>query len=204
MHVPPAETTTHPRLPYHVVGIGASAGGLDALERFVTHIPPDTGFAFVIVQHLSPDYKSMMAELLGRHTTMTVRVIEDGMTPDPNTVSLIPPRVNLTLQDGVFRLADKPHPPTLNLPIDIFFRSLAKECGERAVGVILSGTGSDGTRGVRAIREAGGLVLVQSPGTAQFDGMARSALSIGGATWSPRRRSFPPAWWGWRTATPPR
>jgi two-component system, chemotaxis family, CheB/CheR fusion protein len=179
------------RLPFHVVGIGASAGGLDALERFITHVPPNSGFAYVIVQHLSPDYKSMMAELLTRHTQMPVRVIESGMPVEPNTVSLIPPRKNLQLRNGLFHLEEKPPAPTLNLPIDIFFKSLASECGDRSVGVVLSGTGSDGTRGVRAIREAGGLILVQSPDSAQFDGMVRSALSVGGADVVSRPEDLP-------------
>jgi two-component system, chemotaxis family, CheB/CheR fusion protein len=165
--------------PRYIVGIGASAGGLEALEQFFAGIGPNTEMSFVVVQHLSPDYKSVMAELLSRKTSMPVRVIETGMTPEPNTVNLIPPRMNLTIERRTFQLIEKPAPSQLNLPIDIFLKSLAKEYGDRCVAVILSGTGSDGTRGVRAVHEAGGVVVTQSPSSAKFDGMPRSAIASG-------------------------
>ncbi|MEZ5298319.1 MAG: chemotaxis protein CheB [Ilumatobacteraceae bacterium] len=164
-----------------IVAIGASAGGLEALERFFAQVPDDCGIAFVVIQHLSPDHKSMMAELLGRHTSMAIRVAEQGVEPLPGTISLIPSKSLLSLEDGRFVLSDKPPSPTLTMPIDIFFTALAKEHREHAVGVVLSGTGSDGSRGVRAIRNAGGVVLVQLPTTARFDGMPRSALDTGAA-----------------------
>ncbi|MFW5837715.1 MAG: chemotaxis protein CheB, partial [Desulfovibrionaceae bacterium] len=162
---------------FFIVGIGASAGGLEALEAFFDNMPSTEGFAFVIVQHLSPDYKSLMPELLSRHTRMQVFPVEDGVDVAPGCIYLIPPKKNLSMFHGRLFLTEQE--PTLNLPIDIFLRSLAEDQGERAVGVILSGTGSDGTRGVRAIKEAGGMVMVQDEESAQFDGMPRSAAATG-------------------------
>jgi two-component system, chemotaxis family, CheB/CheR fusion protein len=163
-----------PRL---VVGIGASAGGLEALEAFMRAMPGDSGMAFIVVQHLSPDHKSHMVELLAKHTAMRVLAAEDGSVIAPNTVYLIPPRKVLTVRERRLRLAERGS--GLTLPVDILFRSLAEEYVERAAGVVLSGTGSDGMRGVRALKEAGGLVVVQDPATAKFDGMPRSAASGG-------------------------
>lgn len=165
--------------PSHFVGIGASAGGLEAIETFFTHMPPDSGMAFIIVQHLSPDYKSLMVELLSKRTPMPVYRAEEGMTVEPNCVYLIPPKKNLTIFHGRLLLSEQDHSRGINLPIDVFFRSLAEDQGELAVGVVLSGTGSDGMRGVRAIKESGGMVMVQNPESAKFDGMPRSALSTG-------------------------
>lgn len=162
----------------HVVCIGASAGGLDALERFFRNCPADTGAAFVVVQHLSPDHKSMMSNLLARHTTMPVVLVTDGMTIEANRLHLIPPGSVMRVSDGVLRLSPK-SPRGLTLPIDIFFNSMAQACGERSIGVILSGTGTDGTRGATAINVAGGLLMVQSPELAGFDGMPRSAIATG-------------------------
>lgn len=165
--------------PNHVIAIGASAGGLEALERFFDHVPPDSGLAFVVVQHLSSDHKSMMAELLSRHTSMPVRTVHDGADPLPDTVWLIPPGSDLHIEDGVLRLADRAAKPALHLPIDTFFESLARDRGERSMAVILSGTGSDGSRGLRAVKEAGGYVIVQSPSSARFDGMPSAAVATG-------------------------
>lgn len=162
---------------FFVVAIGASAGGLEALEKFFDHMPPLTDFAFVIVQHLSPDYKSLMGELLQRHTTMQIAEAADGTVVQPGSVYLMPRKTNMTIYQGRLFLTEKVH--GLNLPIDIFFRSLAEDLGKRAVGIILSGTGSDGTRGIRAIKEADGIVMVQSEESAKFDGMPRSAISTG-------------------------
>lgn len=170
---------TLPGQPTYVVGIGASAGGLEALERFFDHMPPDTGLAFVVVPHLSPDFKSLMGELLSKRTRMPVRQVADGMRVEPNTISVIPPRKNMIIAAGRLMLTDIEPPHGLNLPIDIFFRSLADDLNDRAIGVILSGTGSDGTRGIRAIKEAGGIVMVQDDTTAKFDGMPRSAIATG-------------------------
>ena len=166
-----------------VVGIGASAGGLSALEEFFSNLPVDTGAAFVVIQHLSPDFKSLMKELLERRTTMSIYRTTQGMKLQPNSIYLIPPAQNLALEKNVLRLEDrkidKNHKHELNFPIDLFFNSLAKNYGKQSIGVILSGSGSDGTRGLKAINEAGGLVLVQDPQTAEFDGMPHSAIATG-------------------------
>ena len=166
-----------------VVGIGASAGGLSALEELFAHLPADSGAAFVVIQHLAPDFKSLMKELLQRHTDMAVHRVTEGMELQPNSVYLIPPGKNLTVEANLLRLKerkkDKNDKHELNFPIDLFFTSLAKNYGEKAIGVILSGSGSDGTHGLRAINEAGGIALVQDPETADFDGMPRSAIATG-------------------------
>lgn len=164
-----------------LVGVGASAGGLRALEEFFDNMPADSGAAFVVVQHLSPDFKSLMKELLERRTRMTVKRVEDGMAVEPNIIYLITPRNNLIIADGILKLIEQNEFPRLqpNFPIDIFFDSLARERGDHAIGVVLSGTGSDGTRGLQSISEAGGLNFVQSPATAEFDGMPQSAIATG-------------------------
>ncbi len=165
--------------PSHFVGIGASAGGLEAIETFFTNMRPDSGMAFIIVQHLSPDYKSLMVELLSKRTPMRVYRAEEGMPVAPNCVYLIPPKKNLTIFHGKLLLSEQDHSRGINLPIDVFLRSLAEDQGESAVGIVLSGTGSDGMRGIRAIKESGGMVMVQEPESAKFDGMPRSAISTG-------------------------
>ncbi|MEM6329334.1 MAG: chemotaxis protein CheB, partial [Planctomycetota bacterium] len=162
---------------FHVVGIGASAGGLDAIERLFDNMPADTGMAFVIVQHLSPDFKSLMEELLARHTSMIIHRVEDGMALEPNHIYLIPPKKNMVLSEGKLLLTDQESDGALNLPIDIFFRSLAQDAARRAVAIILSGTGSDGSRGIQEVHNVGGLVLAQDLDSAGFDGMPRSAAS---------------------------
>lgn len=165
-----------------IVGIGASAGGLEALELFFDGMPVDSGLAFIVVQHLSPDFRSMMDELLARHSKMPIRHATDGMVFDPNTIYLNPPRQNLVIVDGRLRLRPVDDEQVPNLPIDAFFVSLAQELAEKAIGVILSGTGSDGTRGAEAIKRAGGTVFVQDPDTAKFQNMPRSAIERGVAT----------------------
>jgi len=162
----------------HLVCIGASAGGLDALERFFSTCPTDTGAAFVVVQHLSPDHKSMMNTLLSRHTEMPVIMVEEDMAIQANTLYLIPPGSLMHVSPGRLHLKPK-KPQVLALPIDIFFSSLAGVYGPKAVGIILSGTGTDGTRGAVSIHAAGGLMLVQEPESSKFDGMPRSAISTG-------------------------
>lgn len=163
----------------HVVGIGASAGGLEALEQFFDHMPSDSGMAFVVVQHLSPDFKSLMDELLARHTSMTITRAENGMPIEPDGIYLIPPKKNMVLSDGKLLLSEQDPSGGLNLPIDIFFRSLAQDARNRAIAIILSGTGSDGSRGIADVHEAGGLVAVQTAESAGFDGMPRNALATG-------------------------
>ncbi|HRX70523.1 MAG: PAS domain-containing protein [Candidatus Competibacteraceae bacterium] len=165
--------------PIFYVGVGASAGGLEALEAFFTHMSADSNMAFIVIQHLSPNYKSMMVELLSKRTAMTVRRAEEGMLVEANSVYLIPPKKNLSIFHGKLLLSESDHSRGLNLPIDVFLHSLADDQAEKAIGVILSGTGSDGVRGIRAIKEAGGMVMVQSEESAKFDGMPRAAIATG-------------------------
>ena len=162
-----------------IVGVGASAGGLEALERLFTNLPDRTGMAFVVVQHLSPDFKSLMDELLARHTGMAIHQVTDGMTVERDSIYLIPPKKDMVVSGGRLRLTDKAPQRDLSLPIDHFFRSLAEDAGPRAIAIVLSGTGSDGSRGIRDVHAAGGLVIVQTPASAQFDGMPRSAQDTG-------------------------
>lgn len=162
----------------YVVGIGASAGGLDALEKFFDFCPVDTGATFVVIQHLSPDHKSMMSNLLARHTTMPVAMVEQNTTIEPNNVYLIPPGSIMHMGKGFLHLTPK-NPRGLTLPIDIFFTSLAESYGNHAIGIVLSGTGSDGTRGAAAINSMGGFLLAQEPSTAGFDGMPKSFINTG-------------------------
>lgn len=161
-----------------VVGIGASAGGLEALQQFFVNLPANSNLIYVIVQHLSPDYKSLMAEILGKYTPMQVVQAEHLMPVEPNTVYLIPPKKNLTIKAGHILLSDYDH-RGINHPIDIFFNSLAEESREKAVAVVLSGTGSDGTNGIKTVKEHGGIVMAQDPKSAKFDGMPRSVINTG-------------------------
>ena len=165
-------------LPNCVVGIGASAGGLEALQQFLTFLPEDTGMAFVIIQHLSPDHKSLLADILGKDTAMPVVEAQDGMRVKRNHIYMIPPKYNLEIVSDVLRLKEYNH-RNINHPIDIFFRSLAAAYENRAVAVILSGTGSDGTNGIRSIKDKNGVIIVQSPESAKFDGMPRNAIATG-------------------------
>jgi len=162
-----------------VVGVGASAGGLEALERLFEGMPAKTGMAFVVIQHLSPDFKSLTDELLARRTSIPIHQVEDGMVVGPDAIYLLPPQKDMILSGGRLLLTDRNVGPFVHLPIDCFFRSLAQDVGKRAVGVILSGTGSDGSRGIRDIHDAGGFVVVQTPETAKFDGMPNSAIKTG-------------------------
>lgn len=164
-------------LPFLVVGVGASAGGLEALNAFFEHVEPRGHVAYVVIQHLSPDFKSMMPDLLRRHTSMPVVEVNTEMTVAPDHVYLLPPRRELVLQGGKLVASERPRGRSLTLPVDKFFTSLALEQGDLSGGVILSGSGSDGSRGLATIKAAGGFALVQSPATAQFDGMATSAIS---------------------------
>jgi two-component system CheB/CheR fusion protein len=139
-----------------IIGLGASAGGLEAFKSFFVNMPPDSGMAFVLIQHLAPDKKSILAELLRRHTSMEVLEAEEGTEVQPNRVYVIPPDATLTLNDGRLHL-EKPAPMRgQRWPVDAFFTSLAEEQGERGVCIILSGGGSDGTIGLKSIKEYGG------------------------------------------------
>jgi len=165
-----------PETSFPIVGIGASAGGLEALEIFLANVPAESGMAFVIVQHLDPTYKGMLVELLQRGTPMQVFQVKDQMGVEANCVYVIPPNKDLSILHGVLYLLAPLTPRGLRLPIDFFFRALADDQQEHSIGVILSGMGSDGTLGLRAIKEKGGSVFVQSPQTAKFDGMPHSAI----------------------------
>ena len=161
-----------------MVGLGASAGGLEALRSFFAAVPAKSGAAFVVIQHLAPDHRSQMVELLATHTPVPVQQIEDGVMLEPDKVYVIPPGKWVEIVRGKLLLAE-PEKRAPHLPIDQFFRSLAEDCGELAIGIALSGTGSDGTLGVRAIKEAGGTVMVQDEGSAKFSGMPDSAGATG-------------------------
>ncbi len=177
--VPDSGETIPSERDFHVVGVGASAGGLEALINFFEAMSSDGGMAFVVVQHLSPDHKSLMGELLAKHTDMEILPVTDGIRVRPNCIYLSPPQKNLNLFNGALLLITPPPNRVLNLPIDAFFCSLAEDQEENAIGIILSGTGSDGTRGIQAIKKAGGMVMVQDERSAKFDGMPRSAIQTG-------------------------
>lgn len=164
---------------FPIVGIGASAGGLEALEQFLVHVPINSGMAFVIVQHLDPTHKGIMPELLQRTTGMTVFQVKDRMKVKPDCVYVIPPNKDMSILHGALYLFEPTAPRGLRLSIDFFLRSLAEDRKEHSIGVILSGMGSDGTMGLRAIKEKAGLVLVQDPASAKFDSMPRSAIDAG-------------------------
>jgi chemotaxis methyl-accepting protein methylase len=164
---------------FPIVGIGASAGGLEALVQFFEHAPADGGIAYVVIQHLDPTQKGMMPELLQRATTMTVVQVKDRIRVRPDCVYVIPPNSDMSLLHGSLHLLPPAAPRGLRLPIDFFFRSLAEDQLERSVGVVLSGMGGDGTLGLRAIKEKGGFVLVQDPASAKFDSMPRGAIEAG-------------------------
>lgn len=180
--MPAAAAPAEPTLPQRglrVVGLGASAGGLEALEQFLARLEPGSGMACVVVQHMDPTRESLLNELLQRVCPLDVRPAQDGQPLEPDTVYVIPPDAELTVRGGALRVARPPEPRGHRLPIDALFHSLAQECGARAAGVVLSGMGSDGALGLQAIRRAGGLALVQEPASAAFDSMPRSALAAG-------------------------
>ena len=164
---------------FPIVGIGSSAGGLEALEIFLKNIPLKSGMAFVIVQHLDPTHKGIMVELLQRVTDLDVVQVTDCLRIEPDHVYLIPPNKDMSVLHGSLHLLDMVQPRGLRLPIDFFFRSMADDMQQRSIGVILSGMGSDGTLGLRDIKEKGGGVFVQEPSSAKFDGMPRSAIEAG-------------------------
>jgi two-component system, chemotaxis family, CheB/CheR fusion protein len=168
---------------FPIVGIGASAGGLAAFEAFFSAIPSasasGSGMAFILVQHLAPDYKSILAELIGRYTKMQVFEVENGMRVEPNCTYIIPPNHDMALLNGVLQLLKPGAPRGHRLPIDFFFRSLAQDQRAHAIGIVLSGTGSDGTLGIRAIKGEGGMVMAQDSKSTEYDGMPRSAIATG-------------------------
>ncbi len=170
-----------PAAGFPIVGIGASAGGLAAFEAFFSGMPAviDPGMAFVLVQHLAPDHKSILTELIRRYTRMQVYEVEDGMTVKPNCAYIIPPNRDMAFLNGTLQLLEPSAPRGQRMPIDFFFRSLAQDQHERAICIVLSGTGSDGTLGVRAIKGDGGMVMAQNPESTEYDGMPRNAIATG-------------------------
>ena len=178
---PQAPWSQAPPATFPVVGIGASAGGLAAFEAFFSGMPAatDPGMAFVLVQHLDPNHKSILTDLIRRYTRMQVFEVEDGMAVQPNCAYIIPPNRDMAFLNGRLQLMEPASPRGQRLPIDFFFRSLAQDQRERAICIVLSGTGSDGTLGVRAIKGEGGMVMVQNPESTEYDGMPRNALATG-------------------------
>lgn len=166
------------QLPFPVVGIGASAGGIEALQEFFKGTPPDSGMAYVVVQHLSPEHQSLMEDILSRGTSMPVRQIEDGLSVEPDHVYVIAPARTLTLQQGQLRLSEPTEQRGHRRPVDDFFKSLAAEQKEKSIAVILSGTGTNGTAGAQAMA-AGGICIAQDPESASFPGMPRSLINAG-------------------------
>jgi two-component system, chemotaxis family, CheB/CheR fusion protein len=164
---------------FPIVGLGASAGGLEALEAFFSNMPANSNMAFVIIQHLSPKHKSIMASLLSKSTKMPVNEIKSGTRVEPNRVYLNPPDKNVVIQNGKLQLMMPIKSDGLNLPIDCFFKSMASDLNEKAVCVILSGTATDGTLGLKAIKGNGGIAMVQDLNSAKYDGMPRSAIATG-------------------------
>ncbi|MDR4493491.1 MAG: chemotaxis protein CheB [Nitrospirales bacterium] len=165
--------------PFPIVGIGASAGGFEAFTKLFALLPPDSGIGFVLMQHLAPDYDSLLAELLSKYTAMPIHAIMDHMPVQPNHIYTLRHHALLTIEGGIFRLAEASSSQGRVMLIDHFFRSLGQDQGPHAIGIILSGTGSDGTAGIRAIKEQGGMSIAQSIETSKFDGMPRSAVLSG-------------------------
>lgn len=165
--------------PFTIVGIGASAGGLDAFERLLKHLPTDLGMSYVFVQHLDPTHPSHLTEILSRATRMAIAEVHDGMRVKPNQVYIIPPNATMTLRRGVLELVPRQDSQGAHLPVDFFFRSLATAQKHNAVGVILSGTASDGAAGMKAIKVAGGVTFAQDLESARYSGMPQSSISAG-------------------------
>jgi two-component system, chemotaxis family, CheB/CheR fusion protein len=168
---------------FPIVGIGASAGGLEAFEQFFRNMSPDSGIAFILIPHLDPNHASLLVEILQRSTTMPITEAKDHIAVEPNHVYVIPPNRDMTILNRILQLSIQEGLKGLRMPIDSFLRSLADDQGENAIGVILSGTGTDGTLGLRAIHGAGGVSFVQDPSTAKYDGMPNSAIKSGMITY---------------------
>ncbi|BBM85738.1 chemotaxis protein CheB [Candidatus Uabimicrobium amorphum] len=158
-----------------IAAVGASAGGIEALENLFSSLPQQMGIAFVVIQHLSPDLKSIMDEILSRRTEMEVLIVEDGMVVKQNKVYLLPPNREVIINGGILYLREKDN-DTLSLPINTFFNSLAKDCGNKSIGIILSGTGRDGSKGIESIFDVGGNTIAQTPENAKFSGMPENAI----------------------------
>ncbi|MDW7772124.1 MAG: chemotaxis protein CheB [Desulfobulbaceae bacterium] len=178
---PPPEQERPAEKSFPIVGIGASAGGLEAFTNLLEHLPPDTGMAFVLIQHLAPARDSMLTDLLAKTTSMPVLEVEDGMTIAPDHVYVIPPNALMTVFHGTLRLQPRPESHTQQMPIDAFFRSLAADQAQNGIGIILSGTGSDGSLGIQAIKAEGGIILIQDDQSAKYNGMPKSSAATGAA-----------------------
>src|SRR5277367_6271737 len=162
-----------------IVAIGASAGGIEALTELMNHLPSDTGMAFVLVQHLDPKHHSLLTELLARKTMMTVMEVTEGTVVQPNRVYVIPPNAMMTIAGQTLHLTPREGSPSLHMSVDHFMRALADQKGNRAIGVILSGSGTDGTLGMAEIQAHGGVTFAQDEASAKYDGMPRSAVVAG-------------------------
>src|SRR2546430_2400484 len=173
----PAAPSKPPSFP--IVGVGASAGGLEAFTQLLKALPADTGMAFILIQHLDPAHSSFLSQALSRTTSMKVLEVESGVLVAPNHVYVIPSNADVALAGDLLQLVERRPPPEPHLPVDSFFRSLALERGSQAIGVVLSGTASDGTEGLRAIKAEQGITLVQDPQAAKFSGMPQSAIDAG-------------------------
>jgi two-component system CheB/CheR fusion protein len=187
----PVDVEQPPRLAFPVVGIGASAGGLEAFGEFFKAMTPESGMAFIIVQHLTPDRESMIADILSRYTKMPVQQVEDGMRIEVNHVYIIRPGYTLTIKNGALHLGERVEKPGHSRPVDDFFKSLAEEQRERAISIIMSGMGSNGTAGCQAIKAVGGLCIAQDPGTAQFPSMPRHLIDAGYSDYILRAADMP-------------
>lgn len=163
---------------FFIVGVGASAGGIEALSQFFSHIPENPGTAFIVIQHLHPGYTSRLAEILGRITTLPVMKIQGGEKVLPSHIYTIPEGRKAYIRNRILYLVERPADEKINTAINFFFRSLAIDVRERSIGVILSGTGTDGVDGVKAIENHGGVVMVQDPGTAIFAGMPENTIHL--------------------------
>ena len=165
--------------PFPIVGIGASAGGLEAFSELLRHLPLRTGMAFVLIQHLDPKHSSELREILARTTKIPVAEVTDGTVVRPDHIYVIPPNTVMAIKDGILRLSARVLSRGMHLPIDHFLRSLAEDSADRAICVILSGTASDGAEGIRAIKASGGITFAQDEQSAKYDGMPQSAVNTG-------------------------
>ena len=165
--------------PFPIVGVAASAGGVEAFTQLLSHLPLDTGMAFVLIQHLAPDHESLLTEILGRATQLPVREVQNGTTVEPNQVYVIPPNTKMVLAGGVLQLSPREKVLGKYMPGDAFFTSLAADRGHKAIAVVLSGGDGDGSLGLTAIKAAGGVTFAQCEDTAQFDSMPNTAVATG-------------------------
>ena len=178
-----AQKWRDPNQPAAVVGLGASAGGIGPLQQFFSDMKPDSGLAFVVVMHLSPDFESQLASVLQQKTKMPVMQVTEPVQVKPNHVYVIPPNHQLTFNDSTLNIVDPQQARGRRVTIDLFFRTLAQAYGQRAVGVILSGSDSDGVIGLKHIRAQGGLTIAQDPSEAEYESMPASAISTGVVDW---------------------